>query len=362
MNRPLFTTLLATLAATLLMLGNFAHTATNTRGSAQARLSNGEILEVNAFIDPADQIVARQNVKLTIETATSGWFTGGTRITIPEVPGLLILQNEKFASNASERRNGDTWVIQRWTMDVYALQAGDYLVPPLEMAVQLKTSEGTDISGLVTTAPISISAILPAALRGLNEWVAAPDFFVRQTFDRPLDSLAVGDAFEQTIEFGASDVMAMMLPLYKPQSLAGIAAYPLPPVVENKINRGQNIATRSRRISYIIEKPGKFTLPAQDYFWWNTRSHQLELVTLGAVTLDAGGSPVNAGATPVSRATTVRAAQVAAAVLLIGLLGLALVCLRQKAFIGKPIKYWVIKTGNRVRQLSSNALPDELNP
>ena len=50
----------------------------------------------------------------------STWFTGGTRIRLPEVPGLVILQTEQFASNASERRGDQNWVLQRWTLDVYA--------------------------------------------------------------------------------------------------------------------------------------------------------------------------------------------------------------------------------------------------
>jgi len=50
--------------------------------------------------------VPGQKVTLTLEIATDRWFAGGTRIGIPEVPGLVILQTEQFASNASETHNG----------------------------------------------------------------------------------------------------------------------------------------------------------------------------------------------------------------------------------------------------------------
>ena len=64
-------------------------------------LSQGR-LQVESSLSPDQDIVPGQKLRLVLEIATDRWFTGGTRISLPEVPGLVILQTEQFASNASE--------------------------------------------------------------------------------------------------------------------------------------------------------------------------------------------------------------------------------------------------------------------
>ena len=75
-------------------------------------------LQLRSWLLPAQKIVPGQQIKLNIEIATDRWFTGGTRIKIPEIPGLVILQTDDFASNSSEQRRGQSWVVQRWSLEI----------------------------------------------------------------------------------------------------------------------------------------------------------------------------------------------------------------------------------------------------
>lgn len=333
--------------------------AINSQPHPHTSLYDDQLLQVRAFLEPAGTVVARQNTKLVIETATSGWFTGGTKITPPEVPGLLILQNEKFASNASERRNGKPWVTQRWTMDAYPMRAGTFSIPPIALSVRLKTPENQEVSGLRTTNAIELTAALPPALESVTDWVAAPAYSVRQTFDRPVDKLSVGDAIEQTIELKAADVMAMMLPVYRPPDLDGLAAYPAPPQLENRINRGQNAASRTTVINYIVEEPGHFVLPAQDFFWWNTKEQQLELLTIPAVTLQvAGASVINRSIATTTWGTWLLILAVMLAVLLLIAAVLKGRTSRSMALITRKAQRLQMAIAN----LRRPTLPDRLNP
>lgn len=245
-------------------------------------------LEVRSFITTQSPVVPGQNVKLVLETATNTWFSGGTRITIPEVPGLVILQNEKFASNASESRRGETWVVQRWTLDIFPQRSGTFSIPPVDLHVSVN-ADG-NVEGILQAPATSLEVTLPKSLSAIKTWIAAPQFSVQQTFDKPLEALAVGDAFEQHVEFEASDTMAMMLPAYVAQSKPGLAAYPSPPVLENNINRGQNTARRSVRISYVVETPGVYEIAAKDYYWWDTKTGELRVLTLPVSSVLAGGA------------------------------------------------------------------------
>ena len=249
-------------------------------------------LQISNSIMPADNIVPGQKIQLTLENATDRWFAGGTRLSIPEVPGLIILQTEQFASNASETRNGQTWVIQRWTLDVYPQRAGDFEIPPIKMQLTVNTSDSGNLEGEAYSPAVRFSAAVPESLAQLQQWTAAPSLEIRQSFDRDLEGLVVGDAFEQTIEFEASDLLAMMLPDYQPPRLSGLAAYPEPAVLENNANRGQTVATRIVRISYVLEAPGEYLLPASEYFWWNTTTQELLLLSVPESRIEVSGEGV----------------------------------------------------------------------
>ena len=259
-------------------------------------------LRIDSSLSPAERIVPGQKITLTLKIATDRWFTGGTRIGIPEVPGLVILQTEQFASNASESYNGRTWVIQRWTLDVFPQRAGDFTVGPIPLQLQVNAGEDGNAKGELFSPSLQFSVTVPASLEPISQWVAAPFFTVSQRFDGTLENLKVGDAFEQEILFEASDVLAMMLPSYEVEQQAGLSAYPAPVELNNSANRGQTSASRRLRISYVVEQAGQFVLPAREYYWWNTQNAELELLSVPETRIViAGAAPAEeAAATPLS--------------------------------------------------------------
>jgi hypothetical protein len=254
-------------------------------------------LQIDASLAPQDNIVPGQKVILTLKIATDTWFSGGTRISLPEIPGLVILQTEQFASNASESRGGRSWVVQRWSLDIYPQRAGDFTLPPIAARVKINSGAGDDIEGVLYSPAVNFSVTLPASLAGIERWVAAPAFTVNQTFDRALEGLQVGDAFEREIVFQASDILAMMLPAVELADLPGLSTYPSPPVLDNSNNRGQTRASRSQRISYVLEAEGEYRLPALEYFWWDTDNDRLELLSLPPIefTVGAGAAQADGG-------------------------------------------------------------------
>jgi hypothetical protein len=253
---------------------------------AQGRLS------IAASLSPAENVVAGQKLALVIEIATDRWFTGGTRLALPEVPGLVILQTEQFASNATEMRGTQSWVLQRWTLDVYPQRAGDFTIPSVRARVRVDGGEAGAVEGDLFSPATRFSASLPAGLQADQHWVAAPEFSVVQTFDRELDGLGVGDAFERQLRFEASDLMAMMLPEFSPKAMPGLGIYPSPPELANTSNRGEVRASRVQRVSYVVEKGGVYRLPAEEFFWWDTARGELRLVRLDEVVFAAGsGAP-----------------------------------------------------------------------
>ncbi len=255
----------------------------------ESLLLDGE-LTVSASLAQSGLLVPGQRTQLILEIATSSWFTGGTRIRIPEVPGLVILQTEQFAANASESRGGQTWVIQRWSLDLYPQRAGDFIVPPISLSIKVNAGERGNIQGDTLSPPLDFSVQLPDALQETRFWVASPAFSVQQSLNKDTDKLKPGDAFERRIEFRADDVLAMMLPEVSAEKQNGLAAYPAPPTLENNSNRGQATGSRVQIISYVAEEPGSYLLPSEDFFWWDTRSEELQVLSIPSVEVQVTGA------------------------------------------------------------------------
>jgi len=264
-------------------------------------------LQVESEISPAEGLVPGQQARLLLTVATDRWFSGGTRIAIPEVPGLVILQTEQFASNASENRGGQSWVIQRWALDVYPQRAGNFVIPAMTLKVKVSAGPGVEVEGELSAPAVRFPVSVPAALEQADHWVAAPAYSVSQNFDRLLTDLQVGDAFEREVVFEATGVMAMMLPALEVTEQAGLAAYPAPPELDNRSNRGETSARRSQRISYVVEAAGDYLLPAREYFWWDTRHDELRLLSLPEQRFSVvGAEPSTAGGAGLSSAKWLR--------------------------------------------------------
>jgi hypothetical protein len=317
-------------------------------------------LQIDSAVSPTGQLVPGQKTLLTLEIATDRWFGGGTRIAIPEVPGLVILQTEQFASNASENRNGQSWVIQRWNLDIYPQRAGEFSIPPIELSLTVNAGASENVEGKLYSPPTAFSVVIPPALEQAQDWVASPRFSVSQQFDRSLEGLQPGDAFERTIAFEADDVMAMMLPEVAVQKIPGLGVYPSPPVLANNNNRGQSLARRSQSISYIVEAQGQYQLPAMEFFWWDTTSGSLQLLSLPQTSITVG-----AGVPQDEKPAQPRSARiwllVAAGVFIAG----ALVWLTHQMWRWLPLarlKAALLALRQRLQAIRQPALPEHLNP
>jgi len=320
-------------------------------------LANGN-LTVHSSLSPNEVIVPGQRVALTIEVATSRWFTGGTRIRLPEVDGLVILQNEKFASNATVTRNGHTWVVQRWTLDLYPQKTGSFRIPPIEMLIEVNVSANKSITGYIASTAQSLNVSLPKPLEKTPFWVAAPFYSMTQKMNADLQNLQIGDAVEREITLKANGVMAMMLPVIPLEGVDGLRGYTTPPQLEDSNNRGKSQAIRIQHITYIAEKPGSYTLPAIDVFWWNTQTKKLAVVSLAETQIHVQGATPEDQVKPRDYIDI----RIALAILAIIALGfIALKTLSARTLYESILRLW--QGGQRaIAMVRKPALPSRLNP
>ena len=330
-----------------------------------AELQSAGHLEISSELHPAQGIVPGQRVALAITIATDTWFTGGTRLEIPEVAGLVILQTNDFASNSSENRNGQTWVVQRWTLDIFPQQAGRFTLPSIAARIKVSDPNANSVEGELYSPKLSFQSVIPQSLVRAEQWVAAPAYTVSQSFDRELENLKVGDAIQREIVFEATDIMAMMLPALKAEKLEGLAAYAEPSSLSNNSNRGDTTARRVERITYVAEADGQYQLPARDFFWWDTRKGELQIRYLPAVDIIVGVgadvSPEHTGVLEIAALYWRRILLAATGIVLF--LGVSwLVYTRAKKFPLARVIQPLIEVARRLNQMRKPALPQSLNP
>ena len=79
----------------------------------------------------------------------------------------------------------------------------------------------------------------------------------------------VGDALVLTVTQEAQGIPAMLLPPLALPELPGLAAYPDPPEVEDRSNRGALTGRRTDRLTWIVEQAGSYDIPGVRYRSWD---------------------------------------------------------------------------------------------
>ena len=72
-----------------------------------------------------------------------------------------------------------------------------------------------------------------------------------------------------------------------------LASYPAQPTLEDKTEGRTDTMTSTRvdAVTYMLEKPGDYALPAIDLRWWNIHDEKLELAHVDAVALHVAANP-----------------------------------------------------------------------
>ncbi len=256
--------------------------------SLQDLIASGEF-SVDAKLVPDKNIVPGQELQLQLIVSTNRWFAGGTRLDIPEMEKMVVVQRESFAVNSSRYYNGQTWGVQTWELSLFPQAAGVFQTPAVALGVKVNHGQFGVVEGEVTAPVFQFTVTAPESTDDLEDWVATTSFKAERRFDRALDGLQVGDALQSTITISGENMLAMMLPEYRLRPVEGLAAYPQQPKLSNQQQRGARIAKRVEVVDYIIEKGGSFVIPEQVFYWWNTSSQSLDMVVLPAVEFKVSG-------------------------------------------------------------------------
>ena len=270
-------------SATFLLLGALSTVfSEGVIAATLMELKKADKVRIKTWIEPRENIIARQRVDLQIEIATDTRFTRGTRIGVPDVKDAIVLRRENFAVNSTRNEGGRNWAVQQWTLVVYPQRDGVFEIPAISMRLSIAGEGLESVVGELETLPLRFVANTPESMHDKANWIATTRFEVNEHYDKSFDDLKPGDAVVRSISMSVDDLPAMMLPDIVVDNLPGIAVYPKPPRLEDTVNRGNYLAERTQVITYVFEKSGDYQLQKQTFYWWNLETQSIETIEVNA--------------------------------------------------------------------------------
>jgi len=146
------------------------------------------------------------------------------------------------------------------------------------------------------TEPLQLTVKLPPGVKEGALLVTTASFALYHDWQPESGAAKTGDAFTLTVRRRAKDISAMLLPplpVFHAEGAEGLAAYPQPPEVNDKTNRGDLTGERIDSIIWVAEKPGSYNIPGIRFQWWDPNSRELKQQIVPGLDLDILPSPAD---------------------------------------------------------------------
>ena len=244
-------------------------------------------------LDPAEPVYVGQPVRVWVEVMTRTWFLEAPRYpSTLEVRDSIVIPPDAFGVNSSEKIGGQNYAVQGRSYTVFPQTTGRFEVPPVPVVLVVARDDASRSPAItLQTDPIVIEASLPAGAEGHGLVLSTSGLSVRETYDRTLEGIRVGESFKRQVTMTIQDSVAMLLPPVPFEAAEGLAVYPGRPEVEDKRDRGSLTGTRIDRATYVMEAEGSYRLPETNIWWWNLRTSKLEQEVLPAVEFTVEANP-----------------------------------------------------------------------
>jgi hypothetical protein len=245
-------------------------------------LIEGGHVRMRVFTEPARQVVLGQQTRLLVEILTDTWFTKAPGYPELSLEGAVALMPEQLGTNFTERIDGVTFAAQRRGYVIYPQRVGPLEIPSIPVRLGVAVDAEPSAPFTIATHPVRLQVVLPPDAARVESFVTTPRLTMRESWNRPLEELQVGDALKRTVRLGAENALGMLLPELSFEAPAGIKLYPEQPRTEDRVERGRYRGERVESVTYVLQREGEFTLPAIDVHWWNPDRGILVTETLEA--------------------------------------------------------------------------------
>ncbi len=268
---------------------------------ATAAAAEDSTPRVSVTVAPDAPVVAGTPVDVSVTVLVPTWMPKPPVWPDLEIADAITRLPDRATHPVTERVGATTWsgLVRRW--QIIPQGAATYDLGAAEVAITYADpATSAPVAATLPIPDIRFSATIPAGAAGMTPFLPASALTLTGSTAGLPDRPKPGDAFTLTLATTADGPPAMMLPPLASRlpTLPGLRAYPREPALDDGPP-----ATRTEAVTYVIEAPGHFVLPALTLEWWNTAAGTREAAATAPVVVDvpfppgwhAAGDPASHG-------------------------------------------------------------------
>ncbi|MDT4799762.1 Oxygen tolerance [compost metagenome] len=240
---------------------------------------------VESRLLPGSEVAVGQTLDLQVDVLVDTWFVKAPQLPPLEIAGALVSPPASATQHLTLQRDGATLFGLRYDYRITPVRAQGFIVPAL--AVSVFAGEA-NAPVQVRSRPLRFSASAPADGQDLP---IADGVRLSQRIEGSNTTLQVGDSVTRSLTLQADGAPAMLLPALPLAEVEGLRRYPKSPQVSDIPSpNGRGAVVGGQRIdsaSYVIERPGHYSLPAIELRWRDAASGEERSARLPAQEFEA---------------------------------------------------------------------------
>lgn len=181
--------------------------------------------------------------------------------------------------------NGRLYAVEEQQFAVFPQKSGDLKIkPPVFNALVYDIAGPRRVSVQAQSTVLNVQPI-PAQYQG-KTWFPAKKVTLSESYDKSTTTLTEGSTLERTVTLQAVAVPAQLLPSLNFGSSDQFSIYPEKPTVTNRFKQQDLVGTSTVKVTYLLNKAGKITIPPLILPWFNTVTGKEEVSSLPGFTID----------------------------------------------------------------------------
>lgn len=232
--------------------------------------------------EPAGTLMQGETTRIVVDILTPDFFADAPVLPELHLDGAYLSLSDETPGHLVKTIDGQTWSGVSRTYLITPLMSGAMEIPSFEITAHLGADK-VPVSVQTTPLPLQVRAlVLPA---GVTEALIAGSLKVTQTVTPSDEGLHVGDTVTRRVEISAEGAPAMMLPPTEFPTISGLTRYGASPITRDSVDNHGGFVGGSRvdTASYVIDRRGRYTLPAITLRWMDSQTRGWRESTVPAV-------------------------------------------------------------------------------
>jgi len=243
--------------------------------------------DVRIHLDAGKSYWVGQKVSFYVELLSPTFFSGSPKFDLPGIPGVVVMKIEERPVLGSEQIGENSFTTQRHEFAIFPQRQGKIVIPSFPVRFGVAGAIGEKpIEHRMATGKIGFTAAMPPGAEELSTVITTRNLNISEKWEPIPKKAKEGDAFTRTVIMKAPDLPGMAFPPLPQMNIPNIGIYPKPPVVKNRMERGDFIGERIDKVTYVCETEGSITIPAITIHWWDMESEKLKTEVLPEITLE----------------------------------------------------------------------------